>query len=177
VVAAAGPIPFYVVGRNPPATLRAKASVPGVVVTGTVDDVRAYYGKRAIAVVPLRMASGIINKVLEPMAMGTAVVASSLAVAGLDVPGERVALVADDAAEFARAVVALIRDPERYARLARDAAAYVREAHVWPTLMQRYRERIENAVASGPTTARSASPAADPRPSCDSGLATTSAAR
>src|SRR6185436_8378145 len=91
IATAIGPLPFYVVGHDPPAHVSAQAS-ESITVTGSVPDVRPYYGHKAIAVVPLRVASGIINKVLEPMAMGVAVVASSLAVAGLEVDPQKVCL-------------------------------------------------------------------------------------
>ena len=64
-------------------------------------------------VVPMRAGSGLQNKVLEAMAVGTPVVATPRAVAALDVrPGEHL-LVADDAAGLAAATVALLRDPAR----------------------------------------------------------------
>lgn len=70
---------FYVVGRSPDAAVLALAADPaaGVVVTGTVADVRPYIAHAAVVVAPLRIARGIQNKVLEAMAMAKAVVASA----------------------------------------------------------------------------------------------------
>lgn len=149
VTADLGPIPLYVVGKSPPPDLIARAALTGATVTGAVPDVRPYFGEKAIAVVPLRVASGIINKVLEPMAMGIAVVASRAAVTGLEVPAEDVCLVADDAPGFARAVVRLARDEALYARLTAAAHRYVRTAHGWPALMAAYRGRVERAAGAG----------------------------
>jgi sugar transferase (PEP-CTERM/EpsH1 system associated) len=64
---------FYIVGRNPTAQVKALAG-PGVVVTGTVPDVRPYLRHAHAVVAPLRVARGIQNKVLEAMAMGQPVI-------------------------------------------------------------------------------------------------------
>ena len=61
---------FHIVGRSPPPAVRALAGDAGVVVTGTVPDVRPYLQHAAVVVAPLRLARGIQNKILEAMAMG-----------------------------------------------------------------------------------------------------------
>jgi sugar transferase (PEP-CTERM/EpsH1 system associated) len=67
---------LLVVGRYPTARVLALAGVPGVEVAGSVADVRPYYRHAAATVVPLRIARGIQNKVLESLAMGRPVLAS-----------------------------------------------------------------------------------------------------
>lgn len=67
---------LYVVGRNPTQRVRALSGRNGVVVTGSVADVRPYLVAAKAVVVPLRMARGIQNKVLEALAMGKPVLAS-----------------------------------------------------------------------------------------------------
>lgn len=67
---------LLVVGRNPAAPVLALAGVPGVEVVGSVADVRPYYRHAAATVVPLRIARGIQNKVLESLAMDRPVLAS-----------------------------------------------------------------------------------------------------
>ena len=68
---------FYIVGRNPPRAVRSLASLPGVVVTGGVPDVRPYLAAAQAVVAPLRLARGIQNKVLEGLAMGKPILVSS----------------------------------------------------------------------------------------------------
>ncbi len=68
-------IRLYVVGRNPAPAVLALAS-DGVVVTGTVADVRPYLQHAAVVVAPMRVARGVQNKVLEAMAMGRPVIAA-----------------------------------------------------------------------------------------------------
>ena len=98
---------FYIVGMDPVATVRALASNPSVIVTGTVPDVRPYLQHAAVIVAPLRVARGIQNKVLEAMAMARPVVISSSAASGLKgVPGVDFETAAD-AEEFCRKVLAI----------------------------------------------------------------------
>jgi sugar transferase (PEP-CTERM/EpsH1 system associated) len=73
---------FYIVGSRPAKEVEALAS-NGVIVTGAVDDVRPYLAHAKLAVAPLRIARGIQNKVLEAMAMGKYVIATSAAMEGI----------------------------------------------------------------------------------------------
>jgi sugar transferase (PEP-CTERM/EpsH1 system associated) len=66
-------IKFYIVGRNPTKIVRKLAS-NNVIVTGAVNDVRPYIAKAKMAVIPLRIARGVQNKILEAMAMAIPVV-------------------------------------------------------------------------------------------------------
>ncbi len=141
-------LPFYIVGASPPAWLTEKAEKIGATATGTVPDVRPYFSGKPIAVVPLRVASGIINKVLEPMALGVPVVATTPSVEGLEVDPESVCLVADTPQEFAEAVTRLVDDPKLYDEITRSAARYVRDEHSWGLQMRRFREEIEHRVVA-----------------------------
>jgi sugar transferase (PEP-CTERM/EpsH1 system associated) len=120
-----GDVRFYIVGSRPAPAVQALAKLPGVVVTGTVPDVRPYIAHAAVAVAPLRIARGIQNKVLEAMAMAAAVVVSPQALEGIEaVPGTDLVLAADGAA-FIAAVAALLAGPDS-ARTALGAAARAR---------------------------------------------------
>src|SRR5262249_40649494 len=72
-----------IVGRRPVKAVRQLAFCPGVDVVGPVEDVRPYYAGAAVALSPLRIARGIQNKLLETLAMGKALVASSSTMKGL----------------------------------------------------------------------------------------------
>jgi sugar transferase (PEP-CTERM/EpsH1 system associated) len=75
---------FYIVGGHPTAEARALERVPGVHLTGRVQDVRPYLHQAELVVAPLQIARGIQNKVLEAMAMGKPIVATSMAMEGID---------------------------------------------------------------------------------------------
>lgn len=67
---------FWIVGRNPTKAVRKLARIPGITVTRAVPDIRPYIAAASSIVVPLRIARGIQNKVLEPLAMGKPVLVS-----------------------------------------------------------------------------------------------------
>jgi sugar transferase (PEP-CTERM/EpsH1 system associated) len=138
---------FWAVGRRPPRRVQALAS-GSVVVTGAVDDIRPYLGKAALCVVPLRSGSGTRIKIFEAMAMGKAVVSTTMGAEGLPVRhGENIVL-ADDPADFARQVVHLLRDPQRRAQLGRAARQLVEENYGWPSVAAHF-DQIIRVVVNG----------------------------
>ncbi len=96
---------FTIVGSRPGEGVVALASQPGVIITGSVPDVRPYLAHAACAVAPLRIARGVQNKVLEAMAMARPVVASAQAAEGIRAEAGRDFILARDKAEFVHAVV------------------------------------------------------------------------
>jgi glycosyltransferase involved in cell wall biosynthesis len=110
-----------------------------VQVTGRVPDVTPYLDRASLVVVPLRLGGGMRVKVLEALAAGKAVVASPLAVAGLEglVDGEH-ALIAETDEEFAGAIVRLLADAERRAALAAQARAWACAHLAWERVIDAY---------------------------------------
>lgn len=119
---------FAIVGRNPAPAVQQLAGRDGVIVTGSVDDVRSWLAAADIVVAPLLVARGIQNKVLEAMAMGKPVVASQPAFEGIEALPGRDLLVADDPAE---AVAALLADPDRRADMGAAARRRMEIAYRW----------------------------------------------
>jgi sugar transferase (PEP-CTERM/EpsH1 system associated) len=132
---------FYIVGSRPTPAVQALAQQAGVVVTGTVPDVRPYIAHASVAVAPLRIARGIQNKVLEAMAMATPVVVSPQALEGIDaVPGTELVL-APDAAGFVQAVASLLEQQEH--AMGPAARARVERQYSWPSNLACIEERLE----------------------------------
>jgi polysaccharide biosynthesis protein PslH len=121
---------FYVVGRNPDATVQALSS-HCVVVTGTVPDVRPYLQHADVVVAPLRLARGIQNKILEAMAMGRPVVAARACVAALQAQADVEIVAAESAHEYAAAIEALLSDPEQAQRVGSAARHCVLQRYSW----------------------------------------------
>ncbi len=97
---------LHVVGRSPaPAVLRLSAQHGHVVVTGPVDDVRPYFSRAAVFVVPIRMAGGVRLKILEALAMGLPVVSTTVGAEGTDLVDGNEILIADAAEPFAAAIL------------------------------------------------------------------------
>lgn len=141
-------VSLTVVGRNPTPRLRAAALAAGVEVTGTVDDVRPYLAGGAVYVVPLRVGGGTRLKIFEALAMGKAVVSTTVGAEGLPlVPGEHF-LRADDPAEFASAVVSLLRDPARRRALGTAGRRLVEARYAWPQVAREFEDRCKEVVAN-----------------------------
>ena len=100
---------FQIVGRKPAARVLRLAS-DSVQVTGTVPSVEEYLEKASVVVVPLRIGGGTRLKIFEAMAMGKALVSTSIGAEGLDIESGRDLLLADEASAFAEAVLLLLRD-------------------------------------------------------------------
>jgi sugar transferase (PEP-CTERM/EpsH1 system associated) len=127
---------FSIVGSHPTAEVQRLADVPGVEVTGFVDDTRTWLGKAALAVAPLRIARGIQNKVLEAMAMGLPIVGTTCATQGVEAEDGRHLRVRDEPEAFAREVVDLLRTPERALELGRAARAFVEATYDWEVVFR-----------------------------------------
>jgi sugar transferase (PEP-CTERM/EpsH1 system associated) len=124
---------FYVVGRSPDQAVQALAADPeaGVVVTGTVDDVRPYIAHAAVIVAPLRIARGIQNKVLEAMAMGQAVVASTACAEPIDAESGTELLCAATADDYIAHIDALLAAPALAQRIGAAARQRVVNRYSW----------------------------------------------
>jgi len=103
----------------------------GVIVTGEVPDVRPWLAAASVVVAPLKIARGIQNKVLEAMAMGRAVVASSGAFEGIDAFPDQDLFVADGVRDQADAVFTLFEEPDRAAAMGRSARLRMVERYSW----------------------------------------------
>lgn len=126
---------FLIVGKDPAPAVRRLSKRPGVTVTGSVPDVRPFLHRARVAVAPLRLARGVQNKILEAMATGLPVVATSKACQGLAAVAGRDLLVAEEPRDFADAVVWLLESPEPAQELGRAARTFVRAHHAWPAAL------------------------------------------
>jgi len=155
---------FLVVGSNPTAEVRALAALPGVRVTGFVQDVRPYLHGSVVCVVPLRYARGVQNKMLEAMATGCAIVTTPAAVAGVDAVDGDAVVVARDTKGFAAATLAFIRDPAHRTAFGARARSHVERLFSWVPLMDRLIGLVEQhavRVNSEPSTRRERHPVAE----------------
>lgn len=121
-----------VVGPRPPDDLARWGQSDGRVrVPGYVPEIEPFYRDAAIFIVPLRAGSGVRVKILEAMARGVPVVSTSIGAASLDLRHGEHLLIADTPAEFAQAVLDLLRDPARRVALAAAARERVCSLYDW----------------------------------------------
>ena len=122
---------FAIVGSRPGKSVLALAEVPGVIVTGFVDDVRDWLARADVCVAPLQIARGIQNKVLEAMAMGRAVVTTPQAFEGVEAQAGRDLLVANSPAVFASTVLSLLADSKQASLIGLNARACMERRYRW----------------------------------------------
>ncbi len=84
-----------------------------VLVTGFVPNLTDVYAKATLAVAPLRFVVGVQNKILEAMALGTPVVSTTMGNGGIKATNGKEIVLADNSADFAKAVVDLLNDDEK----------------------------------------------------------------
>jgi len=126
-----------IVGSNPTEKILALAEREGIEVTGRVADVRPYVQRSVLSVVPLTIARGTQNKILESMAMGVPVVCSGVAARGIDALPEEHVLVADGVAEYVNQIARIIENPEERTRLSVSGRKRMLSHHSWKIAMQK----------------------------------------
>jgi glycosyltransferase involved in cell wall biosynthesis len=131
------------VGRRPAPAVQALATIPGVEVVGQVPDVRPYLERSAVAVVPLHIARGVQNKVLEALAMGKATVATPMTLAGLRGAATPGVMTASTAAEWTEVVLHLLDDASLRRRLGEAGRRYVAEHHCWDRCLEPFLDLLQ----------------------------------
>jgi glycosyltransferase involved in cell wall biosynthesis len=139
---------MYVVGKNPPASVRALAQRENIVVTGYVEDIRQYVAQGSVVVVPMRMGGGIRVRILQMMAMAKPVVSTSLGAEGIDVTDRQDILLADGEVDFAQATLQLLREPALRGHIGNNAHQLVERRYSWDTVVD-LTERVYRRVVQG----------------------------
>ena len=126
---------FYIVGQRPHARAVALADEPGVTVTGYVDDVRPYIAQADVYVVPLRIGGGTRLKIMEAMAMSSALVSTSLGCEGFPLISGEHLMIEDSEQDFASTVASLLLNPSDRERLGLEARRFVEARYDWANIV------------------------------------------
>ncbi len=136
-----------VVGSNPPDDI-IKIRHPNVQIIGEVEDVRPYYNRARVCVVPLRSGSGIRMKLLEMFSMQKAVVSTPLGCEGLAVNHLDHLWIADTEEGFAEGVDALLKNPQSRKQMGINGRKFVEDNYSWERIAilfeDLYQEIIKN---------------------------------
>lgn len=136
-----------IVGPNAPDELKEMAQKDSRIrLLGFVDDIRVPTAEAAVVLCPMRIGSGIKNKILESMAMAKAIVATPMSLAGIDTqPGLQVS-VAETAQQIADQAVDLLEHPEKRRTLGRSARTFVEQKHSWTQHAKRFSDIYSAAL-------------------------------
>ena len=116
---------FYIIGDKPPPEVAALAT-ERIVVAGLQRDVRPFFDSVKLSVAPLRFGAGVKGKINQSMAFGVPVVATSMAVEGMELRDREDILVADKPEEFAGALIELYESEELWNRISANGVRKTR---------------------------------------------------
>jgi polysaccharide biosynthesis protein PslH len=140
-------IELRVVGRSPSRRLLALAAQERHLrVTGSVEDIRPHVLSSAVYVVPLRIGGGTRIKIFEAMAMGKAVVSTSIGAEGLPVRHNENIVLADEPEDFARQTARLLKDRVAREKIGRTARALVEQKYSWRTVAGTFDDVLERVI-------------------------------
>jgi glycosyltransferase involved in cell wall biosynthesis len=139
---------FWIVGALPSARVQNLSSNPGVHVTGTVADIRPWISSASVYASPLRFGLGVKNKILEAMACGAPIVATSRSLSGTPLIDGRHAMIADDDAKFSDSVVRLLAEPTLRESISREARRKVETDNSWRSVALQYEAVYRGAMVN-----------------------------
>lgn len=139
---------LILVGRDPSASARAAAADSRVEVTGFVPDVRPYMRSAGIYVCPIRVGGGTRLKVLDALAMAKPLVATAIAVEGLDLVDGQHYLRAETVEEFVAQITRLEQSPDLSASLGAAGRRFVVERFSWQVIGKQLDAGYARALAT-----------------------------
>ena len=139
-------VKFSIVGGNPSARVQKLAEREGVVVTGRVPEIKPYFAEATVFVVPLRIGSGTRLKILEALAMGKAIVSTTVGAEGLDLKDGEEIFIADEPAIFAGAVTRLLTDASLRRRIGENGRARVEQDYDWRSIGEKLHTLYESLI-------------------------------
>jgi glycosyltransferase involved in cell wall biosynthesis len=131
------------IGKDPGAELSTYSeSDKSFVLEGYKEDIRPIVQKSAVYVVPIRIGGGTRLKILDAMAMGKAVVSTTIGCEGIDVDDSENICIADSPDEFAAKTVMLIKNENMRQKIGQNARLLIENKYTWkriaPKLMGTY---------------------------------------
>ena len=134
---------LYIAGATPDPKVK-KAASDRIIVSGWLDDIRDAYAQSRIFIAPMRIGTGLQNKLLEAMSMRLPAITSPLANASLGAQANEEIMVGNHAEEMAQHIITLLTDKEKAERLAQAGYDFTNRVYDWGNAT----EILENAMAS-----------------------------
>ena len=142
-----------IVGKDPVAEVKAYAQKPGVTVTGGVPDVRPYYKRAWLQIVPLRIGGGTRLKIVESLGIQTPVVSTTIGAQGLDLKHNYDILYADNPHDFVTQTARALKDPALRATLGVNGRASAEARLSWKKLGADLSRAYTSHLSKKPNTA------------------------
>jgi glycosyltransferase involved in cell wall biosynthesis len=114
-----------------PAKFAGVMNTRNIELIGEVKDLKPWYQKSAVSVVPLLTGSGTRLKVLEAMGMGVPVISTKKGAEGIDYSEGKNIVIADEENTFAKQIITLLQDKNKQMEIAEHAKALVKQKYDW----------------------------------------------
>lgn len=119
---------FHIAGRNAPGWLKKLfRKKQNVVFHGEVNDARQFIRENAIMIAPLFSGSGMRVKIIEGMALGKAIVTTTIGAEGIDLVSDHNIIIEDLAMDFITQIDALVKDKDKYIRIGKNATRFIKD--------------------------------------------------
>jgi polysaccharide biosynthesis protein PslH len=122
---------LWIIGRNPPPRLIDRYTSDRIEFLGYVDDIQSYMARATVIVAPIQVGSGIRIKILNALAMGKAIVSTSIGCEGISVQPDLDIKIADSPSDFAHAVTSLLNDRRERDFLGNNAKQLIETHYRW----------------------------------------------
>lgn len=141
---------FYIIGMNPPREVQGLERIQGIKVTGFLKDPYSILERSKLIVIPLRFGAGIQNKVLEAMALGKAIITSSVGARGIEEAkeGEHFDVVDTNRPKtWVEKILNSLSNHQRRKEIGREARILIQENYRWEEIQERLLEEIDKTIS------------------------------
>lgn len=134
---------MYIAGASPDPKVK-KTACDRIVISGWLDDIRDAYAKSRVFIAPMRIGTGLQNKLLEAMSMGLPTITTPLANGSLGAKPNEEILIGNNAEELAQHIITLLTDPTKAAQIAQAGFDFTNRVYDWG----KSTEKLENAFVT-----------------------------
>ena len=136
---------LYIAGATPDPKVK-KAASDKIIVSGWLDDIRDAYAQSRVFIAPMRIGTGLQNKLLEAMSMRLPAITSPLANASLGAKPDEEILIGNNAQEMAQNIITLLTDTEKAEQIAQAGFDFTNRVYDWGKATERLEEAMVAAV-------------------------------
>ena len=134
---------MYIAGATPDPKVR-KAASDRIIISGWLDDIRDAYAQSRVFIAPMRIGTGLQNKLLEAMSMGLPAITTPLANASLGAKPDEEILIGSNAEELARHIITLLTNTDKASQIAQAGFDFTNRVYDWGKTT----EKLEASMSS-----------------------------
>ena len=136
---------LYIAGATPDPRVK-KAASDKIIVSGWLDDIRDAYAQSRVFIAPMRIGTGLQNKLLEAMSMRLPAITSPLANASLGAKPDEEILIGGNAEEMAQNIITLLNDKQKAEQIAQAGFEFTNRVYDWGRATERLEEAMKNLL-------------------------------